>query len=70
MFNNVAWFDSALGSTLSTSTVEPVTGIGSATLPEARGIATVAVLDDNGTAQSLSFDAHLDRRAPVNLWWD
>jgi len=47
--------------------VQPVTGIGSATLPEARGTATVVVLDDNGTRQSLSFDAHLDRRAPVNL---
>jgi hypothetical protein len=67
MFNHAVWFDSALGSTLSTSTVEPVTGIGSASLPEARGIATVAVLDDSGTTQSLSFDAHLDRSAPVNL---
>ncbi len=44
-----------------------MTGIGSQTLPDARGIATVAVLDDSGMAQSLSFDAHLDRRAPVNL---
>jgi hypothetical protein len=63
LFNNAAWFDS----TLTNATVQPVTGIGSKALPEARGIATVAVLDDSGMTQSLSFDAHLDRRAPVNL---
>ena len=62
LFNNARWF----GDTL-TPTSGPVTGLGGQTQPDARGTATVSVVDDTGTTRALAFEAQLDRSVPVNL---
>ncbi len=62
LFNNARWF----GDTL-TPTSGSVTGLGGQTQPDARGTATVSVVDDTGTTRALAFEAQLDRSVPVNL---